>query len=305
MSLTKCKKCGELYADSYKTCPFCAEDAEYYNGRVKKSVRRPNEKKVKRPSAVGPVLILVVLLILAALAWIIFGGHIGDILGSSQPAQPVQPVQQEQVDTPEPGDVVVPETLVLDRTSLLLSVGSSETLHVEGEENVEWQSSDPTIAVVTSSGTVKGLAEGTAIISAACDDRTATCSVSVAEEVQTQDPGNDEPITVDKPTKPDAPTKPDNQTQSKVDLSKLTISVPSYGTTLPKDTEGNFDTSMSVNESYQLKVEGVSGKVTWSSSNTGAVTVDSDGTLKRVARGEAIITGKIGTESFTIRVRNQ
>ncbi len=38
MSLIKCKKCGEMFSDSYKTCPFCAEDEEYYNRKEKKKV---------------------------------------------------------------------------------------------------------------------------------------------------------------------------------------------------------------------------------------------------------------------------
>ena len=36
MSLLKCRKCGEMFSDSYRSCPFCAEDEEYYNGKVKK-----------------------------------------------------------------------------------------------------------------------------------------------------------------------------------------------------------------------------------------------------------------------------
>ena len=31
MSLIKCPKCGEMFSDSYKTCPFCQEDEEYYD----------------------------------------------------------------------------------------------------------------------------------------------------------------------------------------------------------------------------------------------------------------------------------
>ena len=26
MKLIKCPKCGEMYSDSYRTCPFCQED---------------------------------------------------------------------------------------------------------------------------------------------------------------------------------------------------------------------------------------------------------------------------------------
>ena len=58
MSLIKCNKCGEVYSDSYKKCPFCVEDEEYYNGKVKKRGHRQMEKRKKAPSVVGPVLVL-------------------------------------------------------------------------------------------------------------------------------------------------------------------------------------------------------------------------------------------------------
>ena len=41
MSLIKCPKCGEMFSDSYKTCPFCEEDDAYYGGRVRKRRREP------------------------------------------------------------------------------------------------------------------------------------------------------------------------------------------------------------------------------------------------------------------------
>ena len=35
MSLLKCPKCGEMFSDSYKTCPFCEEDEAFANGGKK------------------------------------------------------------------------------------------------------------------------------------------------------------------------------------------------------------------------------------------------------------------------------
>ena len=61
MSLLKCRKCGEMFSDSYKSCPFCAEDEEYYNGKVKKRNHRRMEQKPKAPSIVGPLLVLLVI----------------------------------------------------------------------------------------------------------------------------------------------------------------------------------------------------------------------------------------------------
>ena len=31
MSLIKCPKCELEYSDTYKECPFCQEDEEYFN----------------------------------------------------------------------------------------------------------------------------------------------------------------------------------------------------------------------------------------------------------------------------------
>lgn len=309
MGLLKCKKCGEMYADSYKSCPFCAEDEEYYNGRVSKRNRRPNEKKVKRPSAIGPVLILAVLVIMGGLVWAIFGNHSGGLFGTKDPGDQqtgIQIADNQNQQTPV-------ETLVLNKTALLLAIDSSEKLTAEGQEDVDWESSNPTVAVVTTDGTVKGLSEGTAIITARCGDLSATCSVSVAEESDTPvdpvtdpansgTPGNTGTVA---PTKPSGGTTPTKPTTGAVDLSKMVIKIPDYGITLQKNAEGNYDISMAKNESFRMEVSGISGTVTWTTSNSSAVTVDSDGTIKRLAAGEATITGKVGSSSFTILVRTR
>lgn len=303
MGLLKCKKCGEMYADSYKSCPFCAEDEEYYNGRVSKRNRRPNEKKVKRPSAIGPVLILAVLVIMGGLVWAIFGNHSGGLFGTKDPGDQqtgIQIADNQNQQTPV-------ETLVLNKTALLLAIDSSEKLTAEGQEDVDWESSNPTVAVVTTDGTVKGLSEGTAIITARCGDLSATCSVSVTEEADapvapTTDPPAGGTTGMTGTTGTTAPSKP---TTGAVDLSKMVIKIPAYGITLQKNAEGNYDISMATKESFRMEVSGISGTVTWTTSNSSAVTVDSDGTIKRLAAGEATITGKVGSSSFTILVRTR
>ena len=51
MSLIKCPKCGEMFSDSYKTCPFCEEDEAYYSGKLRKSRGRP---AARRPASWAP-----------------------------------------------------------------------------------------------------------------------------------------------------------------------------------------------------------------------------------------------------------
>ena len=60
MSLIKCPKCGEMFSDSYKTCPFCEEDEAYYSGKVRKGRGRRTAESSRRraPSILGPVAVV-------------------------------------------------------------------------------------------------------------------------------------------------------------------------------------------------------------------------------------------------------
>ena len=40
MRLLKCPKCGEMFSDTYKTCPFCQEDEERHSSKPVKSAGR-------------------------------------------------------------------------------------------------------------------------------------------------------------------------------------------------------------------------------------------------------------------------
>lgn len=86
MSLIKCNKCGEVYSDSYKKCPFCVEDEEYYNGKVKKRGHRQMEKRKKAPSVVGPVLVLAVLVLAGILVWAFAGDTVRGLVRRRQAA---------------------------------------------------------------------------------------------------------------------------------------------------------------------------------------------------------------------------
>ena len=52
MKLIKCPKCGEMYSDSYRTCPFCQED-EALKGRAA-APRRKVTRRRRAPSILGP-----------------------------------------------------------------------------------------------------------------------------------------------------------------------------------------------------------------------------------------------------------
>ena len=57
MSLLKCPKCGEMFSDSYKTCPFCEEDEAFANGGKKPVNPGRRVHRQKSPSILGPTLV--------------------------------------------------------------------------------------------------------------------------------------------------------------------------------------------------------------------------------------------------------
>lgn len=180
MSLLKCPKCGEMFSDSYKTCPFCAEDEEFYKGgkKPKKSGRRM-EGHQKTPSILGPVMVVVVLLLVGLLGYMFFGGAVGTWLdGLKDPKPPVSdPVDPGVTD---PGT----DTLVLNKTELTLSVGGTEKLTVTGAEEVTWSSSDDTVVTVSADGTVTGVKSGSATVSAMSGTSSVACTVKVAVRLE-------------------------------------------------------------------------------------------------------------------------
>ena len=316
MSLIKCNKCGEMFSDSYKTCPFCVEDEEYYNGKVKKRGHRQMEQKKKAPSAVGPVLLLVVVLLVAGLIWAFAGDTVKGWFGGEGDDAPITDQQPNKPDdsADKPDESQTPEStaLSLDHMTLLLAPGESQKLTVSGGsgENLQWLSEDSQIAKIADDGTVSAVAEGRTTITVICGDESVACIVTVQKkaDVSTNTDGNGDgdSSTTTKPdnsTKPDTSTKPDSNSSSGTTLKDLTIKTM-YGNKLGKNADGQFDITMQSNEERcELTLEGVSGTATWKSSDTSVVKVSSDGTLERVGRGTAIVTITVGNGTAEVCVR--
>lgn len=94
----------------------------------------------------------------------------------------------------DPGGGEEKPTLTLNKTSLTLTVGESETLEATPSETgaaVTWSSSDSSVASV-SGGTVTAVAAGNATITARAGDASATCAVTVTGS----DPG---PVVTENP----------------------------------------------------------------------------------------------------------
>ena len=163
MSLLKCPKCGEMFSDSYKTCPFCEEDEAFANGGKKPVNPGRRVHRQKSPSILGPTLVLVLVLVAGVLLYTLIGGR--------KPSD-------DQPDPPTPPAV----TLTLDQTALELTAGGTGKLAASGAEGITWTSSNTGVAAVGEDGTVTAVAAGTATISASAEGADpVTCTVTVKE----------------------------------------------------------------------------------------------------------------------------
>ena len=307
MSLIKCPKCGEMFSDSYKTCPFCEEDEAYYSGKARKGRGRRTAESSRRraPSILGPVAVVVLILLVVLVVWLIFGDRIkAAIEGSEKP--PITNVDTPDDGTATPDDTVVTPTISLNRTVLVLSIGDKESLKVNGtEETVAWSSSDPTVASVTSSGDVTALTKGNAVITAAVGEESVACTVTVKSEDDTSGDNNTTTKPNDTTTKPNDTTKPSDTTTKpstgSVDVSKLTLE-SEYGTTI-KPNDGTFDISLPAGLSCSFTVKGTDMTAAWSTANSSIATVSTDGTVKTVSRGETTLTIKLGSTEVKCLLR--
>ena len=310
MSLIKCPKCGEMFSDSYKTCPFCEEDEAYYSGKLRKSRgrRAAESRRRKTPSILGPVAVIVLILLAALVVWLIFGDQIKEAITGEKP--PITDVDKPDDTIDKPDDTPVTPTISLNRTVLVLNVGEKDELKVNGtEDTAAWSSSAPTVASVNSAGEVTALTKGNAVITAEVNGESVTCTVTVRDESDAPDDGStttkpDDGSTTTKPDDGSTTTKPDNSNKpstGSVDVSKLTLE-SEYGTTI-KPNDGTFDISLPVGLSCSFTVKGTDMTAAWSSADSSIATVSADGTVKTVSRGETTLTIKIGSTEVKCLLR--
>ncbi len=170
MRLLKCPKCGEMFSDTYKTCPFCQEDEELHSGKpVKTGGRRVGGAKA-RPKVGGGVVVACLVLVLGLVACTIFGSQFTELFTGGKPDTPVR-------------------ALTLSQRNADLTVGSTVKLTASGGESiVSFSSSNEAVATVSADGTVKAVGEGSAVVTAKAGDLTASCSVAVKGTEQTDVP---------------------------------------------------------------------------------------------------------------------
>ena len=265
MDMKKCEVCGEMYSTTYRTCPFCQEEAAMRKG--KPIHRHASDFRNRRGGHAFSILLLVIILIVIGAASVFFfGDSIASMLGMHETQAP--PVDDNvdtdigdgsQGGTQDGGDTVVtPDTpVVLSAQSLPLKEGATGTLTVSGGgESYTWSSSDESVATVDDAGVVTAVGTGSATITVTDGYTSAECTVQVG--------GNS----------------------------------AASGFTINRE-----DFTQGVGQKWQLKIEGTDSPVTWTIEDSSIATIDADGTVTGVSAGITTAYGTVDGQILECIVR--
>ena len=158
-------------------------------------------------------------------------------------------------------------SVTLDKTTLELIIGSSETLTATvapdnaTDKTVSWSTSDEKVATVDQNGKITAVSVGNATVTAKAGDKEATCAVTVKDNF--------------------------------IAVTEITINEKE----LPMTVGDTFTLTATVKPD-----DATDPTVTWSSSDETVATVDAKGIVKAVGAGNATITAKAGDKEATCAV---
>lgn len=171
MRLLKCPKCGEMFSETYKSCPFCQEDEELHSNKpIKRSGRRTGGGRAK-PQVGGVAVAVCLVMVLGLIAYTMFGSQITALFAGEK-------------EDPKPA----PTKLVMSQTSVDMTVGNSIVLTAFGADKIVFSSSDESVATVAADGTLRAVGVGSAVVTATDGEQSATCQVTVEEPAQQPEP---------------------------------------------------------------------------------------------------------------------
>lgn len=286
MAMKKCPVCGEKYSDTYKRCPFCEEEESLRNSGNHKRKSGHRVSTSKGPSFLSPVLIILIILMAAVMAYLLFGDaiveklHLTDVPGiaassgsettkSSGNASKNDSSKSGSSDKTESTNTDtdtdnLPETLGLSLKDFTMSVGDAPVKITAsgGSGSYSWSSDNTDVATVDKSGNVTAVSAGTANITASDGGGKGVCIVRVKGS-----------------------------------------GTPNKGGSTETASLSTTDATVKAGESFTLKVTGDSSGVKWSSENSAVAAVDSGGTVKGVAAGKTNVIAEVDGEKLICVVR--
>ena len=169
----------------------------------------------------------------------------------NDPGSTVRPGEDDEQD--EPDTSVTGGALTLSHTDVSIAGDESFTLSARsGSGDVTYTSKDPAIASVSASGVVTGVKKGTTEITVRRGSASAVCIVRVK--------------------------------------SDGAGAASSGGASSAAASLNRTDMTLSAGETFQLRVSGITTKITWSSADAGVATVSGNGTVTGVGSGTTRVT---------------
>ncbi|GFI61688.1 cell surface glycoprotein 2 [Clostridiales bacterium] len=179
-------------------------------------------------------------------------------------------------------DGVAVTGVTLNKDTISLKPGASERLSATvkpdnaTDKSVTWSSDKPAVATVSSDGTVKAVANGTAKITATASGKTAVCTVTVSADGGSGD---------NKPTDPDNPNPPVEE--GSVTLDKTSLKLNMSGTNIGRITATVNTTT------------GTGGTVAWSISNKDSSSSKTIATLSKNGNTVTVTGLNVGEATIT------
>ncbi len=297
MDVRKCQECGELYSVSYKRCPFCEEEEMISRG--KNPARRGGGRRVaaKEPSVLGPVMIIVLLLLAALLVYFFFGDQLAQSLGFGDDSAIVE-------------DEVTPDdTLEDDVTADDTQVGDDVT---PGDDIVPPEVGDDTTP--PEDGDVDAPVVDDPVTEDPVEDEPATVPVLSREDFTLDLVGNTFYNMTVAGGKAPYTWKSSNEAIAKVDANGTVTAVSGGNATITvTDADGttaecvvrvkgaesgsislsHSDITMKKGEKVALTLSGADAGV-WSVGNSSVATVDGNGNVTGVSKGQTTLTVTVG-----------
>lgn len=175
--------------------------------------------------------------------------------------------EDDSKEPPSTGDSGETQTapLALSQSSVTLETGSQVTLTASGGKGiVVWTSSDEAVVTVED-GVVTAVAEGSAVITAESEGETAVCTVTV--------PGG-----------------------PKINISELYLNYSDF-------TLRPGDPAVQMKVKYRDTRKEYDGEVTWTSADSGIVTISETGLVERAGKGTTTVTATIDGQTLECVVR--
>ena len=308
MAMKRCPICGENYSDTYKSCPFCEEEAALQRGNQLRRGGRGGKRassgnKRGQPNLLSPILVILILIMAALLVYLLFGDKIADQLAGNQEDPGTEEVTPAPptLDENEDEDTTAPEvgTYTDDQDdgegtgdsaeeTDLTALPETLTMSYLGSPKTEFTMSvgDAPIPLTASggSGSYTWSSSDESIATVDADGKVSAVSAGQATITVTDGSG-----------KGTCMVRVKGGTSS-----GQTTTTPS--SSAPKLSSTDFTTHVG-DPDVQLKVSGTTSSVTWASKNTGIATVSGSGVVKAVSAGTTTITATVDGKVLECIVR--